>query len=378
MKEHIPHSIKQICIKALVLLTLSSSHASADLAADLLEKRAGLLNEIARLESLSSAGTLEDGDLFRLGKLYYASRDFEQDIYQRNRLAVQAGKYFFRYKQFAGLLAQKNIGLFCIDRVRRSPAEGRDPGKEYRHCSVLVSTYFTADGALKPDFTMERIILAAMADELIYDMANRYLSWRADDLLSLATALRENRLAPRDPADVQRALRMNLDKRFTEALAGDSERLRKTALEGVYLLDKMILAAAEGSRQNLLEQREQLMLTDSGREALALKVVDEILGLAERARSAVTAHRIVNGGLPSDLEETGFADEDQLDYVAGISMQSNHLAVSLSGSGELPPSMRGQRIVWSLEKQGTRVNVQCSPHTTLEKRSLRVALGCPS
>lgn len=150
-------------------------------------------------------------------------------------------------------------------------------------------------------------------------------------------------------------------------------------VEGIYLLDALIDSARDKAEvASLKEQRSRIIRSQVGREALALKVVGEVVRLAERARSAVSAHRIMRGGLPSSLRETDFFREDKLDYVEYIAVNSRQLSVKLAGSGDLPPTMRGQEIFWSLEKAGVRIEASCSHHTTIEEPSLRDALGCSS
>ncbi len=365
---------------ALLVLLLGMLSAQGRAGVDLtsFQTEAAVDAEIARLQARPDP--LGPRDHYQLGALYYIKRDFAPDLYTRNKLAIESGKHFFAYKQEHALGAQKNIALFCIDRIRHAPSVNRPPGEDVDRCSVIVSSYFAADGKVKPDFTMDEVILEAMADELLYDVAHRHMHWRAADIISLVEALEQARLARKQPAEVDQALIDNLAHRLSEPVeGGDLSQARAVYLEGFRLMDFALKRdLGPDDRERLLALREQAQATEGGQSALSLGMLDTSTELLEKARNSVSAYRILRGSLPGNLDATTFQNQELPEFIAAVAIRGESLVLRYSADPGVPEPLRSKNLVWQLEKSGRTVKSSCSPRTTVADASLRDALGCPA
>lgn len=332
----------------------------------------------ARMEELQSAEGPSDRDYFLLGALSFLKRDYAIAPDLKTVYSADAGRYFFQYKQIDLLTAQKNIALFCIDRVRHAARAGRMPGDDLPACEALVISYFDPQGRAKRSSDMEKVILQAMSDELLYELAHRSYRWRSDQILSLAESLMISPIAAQPAEAVLSAVADNVAFRFSRKPAAQQiDEIDLLYAEAFALLDFIEVRSGGDA---LLERAHSLRTAARSDSAIdlgsAIYEARKAKGVLRSAGSAILVARTMRQDMPDSLDDTFYSDEDAPSFIADVRLRDDQLFIEFSTDNQVSSYLRNKRMVWDIQSRGASLDYKCSADSTVSHPALLAEFDC--
>ncbi len=334
----------------------------------------------ARMQELqnSSAGGEFNRKYFLLGALSFLKRDYAIAPDLKTVYAADAGRYFFQYKQEDLLTAQKNIALFCIDRVRHAALAGRQPGGDLAACEALVVSYFDLEGKAKHSGAMEEVILQAMSDELLYELAHRNYRWRSGQILDLAEGLMQSPFAAQPGEAVLAAIADNVAMRFSRKISPQHvDEVSLIHAEAFALLDYLESHPESDTVTTRASALRATAITDPavdlGSAIYAAKGSKTVL---RSAISAILTARTLRREMPDTLDATSFSPEEAPDFINAVRLRNDQLLIAFSGSENVSRHLRGKQIVWDVYSRGASLDYECSAASTVSHPAVLAELGC--